>query len=381
MNYKCRFCGYRFKDKYEQICPECLTAREEDISCGVFGEEEHSHHISAAELERESRLFSVNDTFKESRNEFLEDERRDEGRTSAARYEKMEQKQAAKQQKSYTRSNTSSVLPQQTVYSRQPYDPNQRVPSTLPNNANQQNPNGSKGCGCGCLIIFIIIILIAFGDKLGEIDFESLFSKNTETTTKTVNIEEFNMSDLSMPDIPEVPNLDSMTDVSSFFRDENYSPEIVSEDGTYSVRIKNWKLTEKGVKELTSDECACMNVSLPSEGTVKYSNDMGIDMNRYDFTVEIDSRNFENETHRLLYTITISQYTDSQVFYDYYTSVYDQPSTSDPEADVAIEIKDSKTVLCTNGDNKMLIIGVVKGDDPNNVEDFVFDIDDIGVYV
>lgn len=39
---KCRICGYRFRDN-EDICPECFTAREDDISCGQFSESEHTH--------------------------------------------------------------------------------------------------------------------------------------------------------------------------------------------------------------------------------------------------------------------------------------------------------------------------------------------------
>ena len=39
---KCRMCGYRFKDN-EDICPECFTSRDDDISCEQFSTEEHSH--------------------------------------------------------------------------------------------------------------------------------------------------------------------------------------------------------------------------------------------------------------------------------------------------------------------------------------------------
>ncbi|MBR6044661.1 MAG: hypothetical protein IKP47_03390 [Ruminococcus sp.] len=39
---KCRICGYRFKSG-EDICPECFTARDDDISCDQFSHDEHSH--------------------------------------------------------------------------------------------------------------------------------------------------------------------------------------------------------------------------------------------------------------------------------------------------------------------------------------------------
>ena len=76
MNSTCKFCGYRFKSKDEQICPECLTAREEDISCGVYGESEHSH-VVFDEHNRNGQLFTKNDTFRDGRADFLKEELRE----------------------------------------------------------------------------------------------------------------------------------------------------------------------------------------------------------------------------------------------------------------------------------------------------------------
>ena len=46
MGNKCKICGYRFKSRDEEICPECFTAREDDITCARYSGSEHSHHSS-----------------------------------------------------------------------------------------------------------------------------------------------------------------------------------------------------------------------------------------------------------------------------------------------------------------------------------------------
>ena len=43
MGNKCKICGYRFKSKDEEICPECFTAREDDISCARYSGKAHTH--------------------------------------------------------------------------------------------------------------------------------------------------------------------------------------------------------------------------------------------------------------------------------------------------------------------------------------------------
>ena len=43
MGNKCKICGYRFKSKDEEICPECFTAREDDISCARYSGKDHTH--------------------------------------------------------------------------------------------------------------------------------------------------------------------------------------------------------------------------------------------------------------------------------------------------------------------------------------------------
>ena len=67
MKKKCAVCGYRFKDKDEVICPECLTAREDDISCSRYSDDLHSHAYEYEKREFESDN-PENDIFEEFEN-------------------------------------------------------------------------------------------------------------------------------------------------------------------------------------------------------------------------------------------------------------------------------------------------------------------------
>ena len=68
---KCRICGYRFKEN-EDICPECFTARDDDISCEQFGSDEHTHSHGYST----TAPSDVYEEFHES--SFIDEQRRDE---------------------------------------------------------------------------------------------------------------------------------------------------------------------------------------------------------------------------------------------------------------------------------------------------------------
>ena len=40
---RCKVCGYKFQKDDGDICPECLSSREDTISCEDLSEEDHSH--------------------------------------------------------------------------------------------------------------------------------------------------------------------------------------------------------------------------------------------------------------------------------------------------------------------------------------------------
>ena len=73
---KCRICGYRFKSDDEIICPECFTARDEDISCNSLSDDLHSHDLRADNEQDGWFGQSENDTFKEEKNDFVSEERK-----------------------------------------------------------------------------------------------------------------------------------------------------------------------------------------------------------------------------------------------------------------------------------------------------------------
>ena len=71
MGKKCKICGYRFKSKDEAICPECFTARDDDISCERYSASEHSHGRSfSAGLRDTSESFVQRELREERRNSF-----------------------------------------------------------------------------------------------------------------------------------------------------------------------------------------------------------------------------------------------------------------------------------------------------------------------
>ena len=67
MGRKCKICGYRFKSRDEAICPECFTAREDDISCERYSANEHSHAKSYSSGLRDTSESLVQKEMREER--------------------------------------------------------------------------------------------------------------------------------------------------------------------------------------------------------------------------------------------------------------------------------------------------------------------------
>ena len=71
MGNKCKICGYRFRSKDEAICPECFTARDDDISCERYSASEHSHGRSyGGGLHETGESFVQREMREERRNSF-----------------------------------------------------------------------------------------------------------------------------------------------------------------------------------------------------------------------------------------------------------------------------------------------------------------------
>ena len=168
MNSKCKFCGYRFQSNDEMICPECLTAREEDIHCGVYGDDTHSH-----DLDPFSKGFDIDgtDMYKEKKNDFIAKERKEEAADPNFRspvYRKAPQQ-------SYRPPYRQNTVPQ----NRQPYNFNaaqqnyryQQLPPNIQQglqnagfNRQHQKPNQTSS---GCIIAIVILMIVIFGFVAG----------------------------------------------------------------------------------------------------------------------------------------------------------------------------------------------------------------------
>lgn len=83
-NDRCRVCGYKFKKNDPDICPECLTSRQETAECDDLSPELHSHEKT------EVPMFSQNNSGFDAQKE-LEEERKEDS--------ELKQKYNAAQQK------------------------------------------------------------------------------------------------------------------------------------------------------------------------------------------------------------------------------------------------------------------------------------------
>lgn len=77
MTRKCKICGYVFKNKDEVICPECLTARDDDISCDNYSKDLHEHKNFSYNDNFSSSFLDKDDTY-EDNNSFIENEKKAE---------------------------------------------------------------------------------------------------------------------------------------------------------------------------------------------------------------------------------------------------------------------------------------------------------------
>ncbi len=118
MGNKCKICGYRFKSSDEAICPECFTAREEDISCGSYSANEHSHARSySAGLRDTNESFVQKELREERRNEFARENfgaRANAGLDLSDFNNRYDQSRFARNDYNYNSNSTSSAYQQPT---------------------------------------------------------------------------------------------------------------------------------------------------------------------------------------------------------------------------------------------------------------------------
>ena len=234
---KCRICGYRFKSDDEIICPECFTARDEDISCGSFSGDLHSHDLRADNEQDGWFGQSENDTFKEEKNDFVAEERKEEAKDENFQSTYIPPKNPTPPP-SYSASRAEKLAAlnnytqQRTGYNR----PNNSSYGFGATNINRPNTANTKtgGKGCATAIVVIIILLAVLPTIIGFVSSKIVSSK-------------YDDYDYDYDDTYSYDD-DDYTDYSDLYVAQD------AEDGTYSVQYQGYTLTERKVSDLTDEE-------------------------------------------------------------------------------------------------------------------------------
>lgn len=225
MANKCRICGYRFKSKDEVICPECFTAREEDISCGSYSDDLHDRS-HGADVRRNFSSTSENDIFEEYEHaSFIDEQRKDEANdpVPSSTYNKNES--SSRQQKLDALKQASAGAPQRPY--RNYNIPNNSVnyngsrppiQNAFPQNVQIEKNNRQikkvKGCVVGAIIIWVVIPVIVglISAFVGE--------HRSESSSSRYHIADYDYSfekpDISMPDFDGVFDTEFIGTVSEY---------------------------------------------------------------------------------------------------------------------------------------------------------------------
>ena len=230
---KCRICGYHFKSDDEIICPECFTARDEDISCNSLSDDLHSHDLRADNEQDGWFGQSENDTFKEEKNDFVSEERKEEARDENFQSTYTPPKNPTPPP-SYSNSRAEKLAAlnnysqQRTSYSR----PNNSSYSFNATNINHSNKkNGGKGCATA--VVVIIILMAILPTIIGFVSSKIISSKYDDYNYDYDYDDTYSEAD------------DDNTDHSDLYVAQD------AEDGTYSVQYQGYTLTERKVSDLT----------------------------------------------------------------------------------------------------------------------------------
>ncbi|MBR3665591.1 MAG: hypothetical protein IKN66_00305 [Ruminococcus sp.] len=225
---KCRICGYRFHGN-EDICPECFTAREDDISCAQFGGEDHSHNLGNAQS-------SDSDIFQEFKEKsFIDEQRSDEANDpipSSTYGGSQGTPPPTYAQQSY---NNNRSQPARNTYSNgrpmynNPFTSRSDKLNALrngmpvggqhgqfrygPNGQQTFYPGGNKPKNTAAVTVVVVVFICIFfvpvimgivssiGNSMGS------KSKSKTTTRSKINVEistpDFSMPDVSIPDMSD----------------------------------------------------------------------------------------------------------------------------------------------------------------------------------
>ncbi|MBR2303990.1 MAG: hypothetical protein IJ871_02490 [Ruminococcus sp.] len=191
MRSRCKFCGYHFSSDDEMICPECLTAREEDIDCGIYADSEHTHTLDP--FDRDFHAEGT-DMYKEKKNDFIAQERREEAHDPNFRSEPRPMPQ---QTYNPAQLNTSPLSRSQLYAQQQANNPNfrnmspqmqQQYMNFMNSRANQKNAQNQAGKGCGIAFVvffFIVFIMAMIGGIANSNYAKDCFAEETSSAVIT----------------------------------------------------------------------------------------------------------------------------------------------------------------------------------------------------
>lgn len=250
---RCKICGYRFKSSDEIICPECLTARENDISCSGLSSDLHSDNLSCNNFSDDLHSHNLgavdsyfgqpeNDTFKEEKNDFISEERRDEQKDKNFRspdYSAAQQNYYAGNPQPQNVTGNSRQQKLDAIRNSNANFQNRIISYNNPaafNAANFNRVSGRKKSGCMPAVVTFIIIVIAFIAIIVSVT-ENSYNDHYDDYTDdyTYSYEDYDY-DYDYDD------------------DSDYMVTKYSEDGTYSIQFSDCYLEYLYSDELTEEE-------------------------------------------------------------------------------------------------------------------------------
>lgn len=257
MTKKCKICGYRFKSKDEVICPECFTARDDNLDCNRYTDDLHSHAYGFdAEKSRFESSKNDNDIFDEYKNEsFVEEQREDEkenpipdstfnkDQLEAQRKKYEDQYQSTRQQKLDALKNAASNIPnsaQPYVHIKSSYnggkstlrwttgtatDDDKTYVNVNNNYTQMQNRKSSRGClvAIGVFMIVMFLMPTIFGIIIALVDnSDDVYDFTDDDDDYSYS---YSFSGIDMPDVT-VPDADRFMAV-----------DYESEDGSFTATV------------------------------------------------------------------------------------------------------------------------------------------------
>lgn len=360
MRNKCRICGYRFKSNDEEICPECFTAREDDISCNSYSDDVHNHNDNyyTERTRFDNTTYNVNETFDEGGSTFVENERRDEKHNSFAN--------KAQQQATGNTNNTFQSQPPNTT--RSTYSsPNQNTGNTIPFNFNSNsNANTNRNTSTNNTNFY----RTNTGYQFKTVS-QNNFNRKSNSGAKVFGIIIFLIIAISF-----ISGIISDYEDNKYYDDYTYSyevPEITEDDFTFKSSYDS--------QTQTADDNSYNIVQNEYYGTPTYSANFTeaqqnsvinglIDFEEwYDLTLNYTLNNYTSEMPCKITNITLTSLDENDSIIAQSTPYY----CTLPMVDVTSTGSVYTNILCPNGAAKTIVSVEVSNQDGLVTYDFTID--------